>query len=214
MDYEIFTIFKNYSLEAILIASGSFLLTYLIKIPIKKKTAQLEENKRKMVNVVILFIPLCLSFVFSVLYYGITKNQWVSLLVLDSTLSSWLISLSMYAIVSRIWLVIKGIKSGNLQINPELTKQTISYIKDTLQNLNSENKNETKKLQDIVKELSTQTELRNEIANDTVQINLDKLAEINANLSNLETQKKNAEQKIESNNQAIARYNEKLYIKK
>lgn len=47
MDYEIFNIFKDYTLEVILIGLGAFLLTYLIKWPIKKATEKLDENKRK-----------------------------------------------------------------------------------------------------------------------------------------------------------------------
>ena len=208
MEYEIFNIFKNYTLEALLIGFGAFLLTYLIKLPIKKKTSTLEENKRKMVNIVIMFIPLVLSFIASVVYYGITERQWISLLVLDSTISSWLISLSLYAIVSRIWLVIKGIKSGKLQINSDLTKKTISYIKETIKTLNKENKTAEKSLEAITEKLTSLTQLRDLFCQDSSEI-----LELNNEISSLKETENEYKAQIESNTEKINTFTEKLYTK-
>ena len=208
MEYEIFNIFKNYTLEALLIGFGAFLLTYLIKLPIKKKTSTLEENKRKMVNIVIMFIPLVLSFIASVVYYGITERQWISLLVLDSTISSWLISLSLYAIVSRIWLVIKGIKSGKLQINSDLTKETISYIKETIKTLNKENKTAEKSLEAITEKLTSLTQLRDLFCQDSSEI-----LELNNEISSLKETENEYKAQIESNTENINTFTEKLYTK-
>lgn len=208
MEYEIFNIFKNYTLEALLIGFGAFLLTYLIKLPIKKKTSTLEENKRKMVNIVIMFIPLVLSFIASVVYYGITERQWISLLVLDSTISSWLISLSLYAIVSRIWLVIKGIKSGKLQINSDLTKETISYIKETIKTLNKENKTAEKSLEAITEKLTSLTQLRDLFCQGSSEI-----LELNNEISSLKETENEYKAQIESNTEKINTFTEKLYTK-
>lgn len=208
MEYEIFNIFKNYTLEALLIGFGAFLLTYLIKLPIKKKTSTLEENKRKMVNIVIMFIPLVLSFIASVVYYGITERQWISLLVLDSTISSWLISLSLYAIVSRIWLVIKGIKSGKLQINSDLTKKTISYIKETIKTLNKENKTAEKSLEAITEKLTSLTQLRDLFCQGSSEI-----LELNNEISSLKETENEYKAQIESNTEKINTFTEKLYTK-
>ena len=208
MEYEIFNIFKNYTLEALLIGFGAFLLTYLIKLPIKKKTSTLEENKRKMVNIVIMFIPLVLSFIASVVYYGITERQWISLLVLDSAISSWLISLSLYAIVSRIWLVIKGIKSGKLQINSDLTKETISYIKETIKTLNKENKIAEKSLEAITEKLTSLTQLRDLFCQDSSEI-----LELNNEISSLKETENEYKAQIESNTEKINTFTEKLYTK-
>lgn len=208
MEYEIFNIFKNYTLEALLIGFGAFLLTYLIKLPIKKKTSTLEENKRKMVNIVIMFIPLVLSFIASVVYYGITERQWISLLVLDSAISSWLISLSLYAIVSRIWLVIKGIKSGKLQINSDLTKETISYIKETIKTLNKENKTAEKTLEAITEKLTSLTQLRDLFCQGSSEI-----LELNNEISSLKETENEYKAQIESNTEKINTFTEKLYTK-
>ena len=208
MEYEIFNIFKNYTLEALLIGFGAFLLTYLIKLPIKKKTSTLEENKRKMVNIVIMFIPLVLSFIASVVYYGITERQWISLLVLDSAISSWLISLSLYAIVSRIWLVIKGIKSGKLQINSDLTKETISYIKETIKTLNKENKTAEKSLEAITEKLTSLTQLRDLFCQDSSEI-----LELNNEISSLKETENEYKAQIESNTEKINNITEKIYKK-
>ena len=208
MEYEIFNIFKNYTLEALLIGFGAFLLTYLIKLPIKKKTSTLEENKRKMINIVIMFIPLILSFIASVVYYGITERQWISLLVLDSAISSWLISLSLYAIVSRIWLVIKGIKSGKLQINSDLTKETISYIKETIKILNKENKTAEKSLETITEKLTSLTQLRDLFCQDSSEI-----LKLNNEISSLKETENEYKAQIESNTEKINTFTEKLYTK-
>ena len=130
MDLEIFEVFKNNKLEVILIGLGAFLLTYLIKWPIKKQTAKLAEEKRKMVNIIIIFIPLILSAVASVVFYGITTREWISWIVVDCSISAWLISLSLYAVVSRIAILIRGLRSGKVKLNSELTKDTIKYIKE------------------------------------------------------------------------------------
>lgn len=212
MDYEIFNIFKNYTIEALIIGFGAFLLTYLIKIPIKKKTSSLEENKRKMVNIVIMFIPLILSFIASMVYYGITQKQWISLLVLDSAVSSWLISLSLYAIVSRVWLVIKGIKSGKLQLNSELTKETVNYIKDTIKTLNKENKATEKSLATIIEKLSSLTQLRDLFSQDNTSENMTKLSDLNIEINALQETEKEYNAQIEANTKKINAYTEKLYV--
>ena len=203
MDYEIFNIFKNYTIEALIIGFGAFLLTYLIKIPIKKKTSSLEENKRKMVNIVIMFIPLVLSFIASMVYYGITQKQWVSLLVLDSAVSSWLISLSLYAIVSRVWLVIKGLRSGKLQLNSELTKETVNYIKDTIKTLNKENKTTEKSLASITEKLSSLTQLRDLFSQDNTSEDITKLSDLNIEINALQETEKEYNEQIEANTKKI-----------
>lgn len=212
MDYEIFNIFKNYTIEALIIGFGAFLLTYLIKIPIKKKTSSLEENKRKMVNIVIMFIPLVLSFIASMVYYGITQKQWVSLLVLDSAVSSWLISLSLYAIVSRVWLVIKGLRSGKLQLNSELTKETVNYIKDTIKTLNKENKTTEKSLASITEKLSSLTQLRDLFSQDNTSEDITKLSDLNIEINALQETEKEYNEQIEANTKKINAYTEKLYV--
>lgn len=211
MEYELFNIFKNYTLEAFVIGFGAFLLTYLIKFPIKKLTNNLQEDKRKMVNIVIMFVPLVISTIASVVYYGLKQQQWWSLIVLDSAVSSWILSLSIYAIVSRIVLVIKGIKSGKVKINPDLTKQTITYVKDTIKSLNKENKTAEKSLTSITKKLEGLTQIRDLLVTDTVNLDLAKIADLNLQISNLQAEEKANQTKITNNQSLISNYNARLY---
>lgn len=213
MEYEIFNIFKNYTSEAFIIAFGAFLLTYIFKFPIKKLTAKLNDDKRKMANIVIMFIPLLLTSTASVVYYGITQHQWISLMVVDSAISSWILALFIYAIVSRIVLVFKGIKSGKLKINSDLTKQTVSYIKDTVKTLNRENKTAVKSLSSITKQLTSLVEIRDLLLEDNSNLNLAKIADLNSQISELQTEEKEKQTKITNNQTLITNYNEKLYAK-
>ena len=135
MEYELLRSLKECTWQTLVIAVGAFLLTYLIKIPIKKWSSKLNEEKRRMSNSIIIFIPFVLSLIASIIYYGISKSDWFSLFVLDSAFSSWICSLSLYAIITRIWIVIKGLKSGNIKINNKLTKDTIKYIKENIKTI-------------------------------------------------------------------------------
>ena len=69
MDSELFLNISNLSWEVALIAFIVFGLTMLIKWPIKNATSKLDENKRKAVNTVIVFIPMVLSILLNGLYY-------------------------------------------------------------------------------------------------------------------------------------------------
>lgn len=213
MDYEIFNIFKDYTLEVILIGLGAFLLTYLIKWPIKKATEKLDENKRKAVNIVIIFIPLLLSVIASILYYGFAKDEWATLMVFDSAFSSWIISLSLYAIVSRIWLVIKGIASGKIKVNSELTDEAIKYIKENIKNISKQIKVDEKSLTNVVSKIEELAKLRDLLTSDTINPDMEKIADVNSQITNLETEQQKLESDIENKKNILNGYNDKLYAK-
>lgn len=213
MDYEIFNIFKDYTLEVILIGLGAFLLTYLIKWPIKKATEKLEENKRKAVNIVIIFIPLLLSIIASILYYGFAKDEWATVMVFDSAFSSWIISLSLYAIVSRIWLVIKGISSGKIEVNSELTDEAIKYIKENIKSNSKQLKVDEKSLTNIVSKIEELAKLRDLLTSDTINPDMEKIADVNSQITNLETEQQKLESDIKNKKNILNGYNDKLYAK-
>ena len=213
MDYEIFNIFKDYTLEVILIGLGAFLLTYLIKWPIKKATEKLDEKKRKAVNIVIIFIPLLLSIIASILYYGFAKDEWVTAMVFDSAFSSWIISLSLYAIVSRIWLVIKGISSGKIEVNSELTDEAIKYIKENIKSISKQLKVDEKSLTNIVSKIEELAKLRDLLTSDTINPDMEKIADVNTQITSLETEQQKLESDIENKKNILNGYNDKLYAK-
>ena len=213
MDYEIFNIFKDYTLEVILIGLGAFLLTYLIKWPIKKATEKLDENKRKAVNIVIIIIPLLLSIIASILYYGFAKDEWVTAMVFDSAFSSWIISLSLYAIVSRIWLVIKGISSGKIEVNSELTDEAIKYIKENIKSISKQLKVDEKSLTNIVSKIEELAKLSDLLTSDTINPDMEKIADVNTQITSLETEQQKLESDIENKKNILNGYNDKLYAK-
>lgn len=211
MDYEIFNVFKNYTLEVFVMAIGAFLLTYIIKLPIKKATNNLDENKRKAVNIVIMFIPLILSIIASVLFYGITNHEWISLTVLDSAISSWLLSLSIYAIVSRICIVIKGVWSGKIEINADLSTKTVKFLKSNLKEISKQLKIDEKELNQVVGKLEQVLNLKEDLTKNLSNVDLQKLTTLNSEIKLLEEKEIQLKQNINQKKQTINSYNEQLY---
>ena len=112
MEGEFLLNLKEISIQVIVISILVFALTMLIKWPIKKATAKLSENKRKAVNTVIVFIPMLLSFVLTFLYYGLFEKIWFDTVIYDTMVSSYLIAVAIYAIYTRIVILIKGMKNS------------------------------------------------------------------------------------------------------
>ena len=166
MDSEFLLNLKEISIESIIIAGIVFALTMLIKWPIKKATSKLQENKRKAVNTVIVFIPIVLSFALSVLYYGIFLKQWFSTEMLDTMTSSYFLALLVYAIFSRIVVLIKGV--GGKTADENFSKETISYIKQNIKTISKTLKTDETKLAKIVSQIENLVSIRNEICNNSL----------------------------------------------
>ena len=211
MEFELLKSLKDCTWQTLAIAFGAFLLTYLIKIPIKKWSSKLNEDKRKMLNSVIIFIPFIISFIASILYYGISQSNWISLVVFDSSLSAWICSLSLYAIVTRVWIVIKGLKSGSTKINTELTKDTINYIKENIKTISTEVKLDKKNLSTIQEKLQTLIKLREQLTQDIVNPDQIKTYEVNCEINTLQEQESNIETKIKNALNLIDGYKNQLY---
>lgn len=161
MDSEFLLNLKEISLEVIIISVLVFGLTMLIKWPIKKATAKLDENKRKAVNTVIVFIPMLLSLLLNALYFGIFKSQWFEAIVFDSMGSSYLLAVAIYAVYTRIVILIKGVKGRGQE--SDLSKETISYIKKSIKTLSKTLKIDEKELEKVVTKIEGLNNLRDEI---------------------------------------------------
>ena len=209
MEEEILTILKSYSLEVLAISLIAFVLTTFIKLPIKKLTSKLDENKRKMVNIIIIFIPLLLSFGLSSIYSGLFKKLWFSMSVLDNSLSSWLLSLSMYAIFSRIWIIINGIKSGKIKPTDKLSKEMLCEIKNEIKEASLQISNDEKTLTSILESLSKLIETRNLLASEE-NLSLEKISSINSEIKSLQEQEKNLKAEIENKQNSLAEFNTRL----
>lgn len=88
-----------------------WLLTYLVKRPIKKATALVKsEEKRKLYNKWILLIPFVLAVIVYYVYYGLTTKIWIKVdyaLILSSGFSIAVLSITIYNVFEGI----KGKKS-------------------------------------------------------------------------------------------------------
>ncbi len=187
MESEFITNLKQTSLETILIAILVFSLTMLIKWPIKKFTAKFDDNKRKAINTVIVFIPMILSLIFNGLYFGIFKSVWFDTIVFDSMTTSYLLAVSVYAVFTRIVILVKG--GITINNNDELSKETIKYIKSNITILSKALKLDEKNLTNVVSEIENLLEIRNSIIFNTSFQDLPTTEKLNNELNELEQKK-------------------------
>lgn len=125
---------NNFSLEIFLMSFLIFVATMLIKIPIKKATSKLEEAKRQCINSCIILIPLVLAFVFCVLYFLIIDKPILSLAYVSCSLSTCIMSISIYLIYSRVKIIIKGILSGKTKLTSNNIQNAVSDITNAIEN--------------------------------------------------------------------------------
>lgn len=106
---------QNFSLEFFLMSVIVFVLTLIIKIPIKKATSKLDESKRSAINSVIVLIPLLLAFLSSLIYFLILKREILTLDFVSCSLSVCVMAISLHLVISRIAKIIHGIMSGKIR---------------------------------------------------------------------------------------------------
>ena len=129
MDGEILDTIKSLSFESLCIAFVVFGLTMLVKLPIKCCTKKLVETKRKAINTTIVIIPVVLSVIISILYFGIFEATWFSVSVLETAFSAWVISLTLYAIYERVLFIVKGFLSGKSAQTSGQVEENLQFIK-------------------------------------------------------------------------------------
>lgn len=211
MESEFLLNLKEISIQVIVISILVFALTMLIKWPIKKATANLEENKRKAVNTVIVFIPMLLCFVFSMLYYGLFENKWFDIVMYDTTASSYVLAVAIYAIYSRVVILIKGTKSSQSSLQEaELSKKTISYIKQNIKTISSSLKIDQSNLEKTIIEIEKLLSIRNEIKNNSLFQDIAQAEKIETQLNELETKKQSLTESISSKQTEIENYQKSL----
>lgn len=151
MDNELLNLISEFSLETIIIASIIFVLTMIVKLPIKIITNKTNEAKRKAINSVFILIPLIFSFLITTLYYGINESVWFSINHIRVILTSWLLSLSIYNIFERGKFIV--INFFNNYDEKELVEETESEIKKLINKLN-EDKQKLKQIDKHISELT------------------------------------------------------------
>ena len=149
---------KNTSIEIIVMALIVFLLTLLIKIPIKRQTSKLVENKRKLWNSLIIPIPLLLSFIIAIGYNFIFSEQLKLDKLFDLAISIYILSITIYAIYSRVVVIIKGLKSGDISLNECITQAQEVLLSDTT-HVVTEEEQELLEVVNQIKTLATEKEM-------------------------------------------------------
>ena len=213
MDNEIIEILEYLSWKTLIIALLSFILTMIIKYPIKKFSSKLPEEKRKAVNIVIFLIPALLSFLQSLLYFGFFESNWTTFAIVDNAMSSWLISLTIYAIYERIVIIIKAIRSGKTQLNADLTKDTINFIKSNIKDLTSNLKQKEKSLDSISSKLKSLNQIKEVLENNTASLDISKISETNIEIQNILNEETSLKTQIKNIKEQINNYTNQLYSK-
>lgn len=194
MESEFIYNLKKTSLEAIIIGLLVFGFTMLIKWPIKKLTAKLDENKRKAVNTIIVFIPMILSLIFSTLYFGIFKSDWFGTSAFDCSATAYIFAVTVYAVLSRIIIVIKGTK--NSDVSQSYDKEFIKNIKTKITDFSQVLKLDEKKLIKVIDEIDRLLSIRESLVQNSNIQDISATEKLDNQIYDLETQKTNIQEAI------------------
>ncbi len=209
MDSEFLLNFKEISLQVVIISLIVFGLTMLIKWPIKKATAKLDENKRKAVNTIIVFIPIALSFILNILYFGFIQNNWFGTQVFETAGSSYLLAIAIYAVFAKIVIVFKGVK-GKSGANDDMSKQTISFIKNNIKSISHTLKMDESKLNQVVSKIEKLLSIKDELNKNVLLQDISAVEKLDDELKQLRLEESNLKQTIEDANIEIEAYQNSL----
>ena len=207
---ELWEFINNFSLDILGVSFAIFILTMFIKLPIKKATSKLSEEKRKAINSVIIVIPAILSFILTTLFSGMVNNNWFSITIIENSITSCLLSISIYILYQRIVIVIKGFISGQKSLNETNLKEAISTIKNDIKSLNLVLKNDELKLKDISKKILSLNDIKNKLESTTSLVDLNSLSETNIKIQELTEIETKLEEQIDNTRKQINEYELKL----
>ena len=207
MNDEFYLSLSDVSFEVIISSILVFSLTMLVKWPIKKYTSKLDEDKRKAVNTIIFFIPMVISFILNVFYYGIFKSSWLTVQMFEATVSTYAFSVIIYTCVSRSINIICGLKKS---IDDGKCKETISFIKYNIKVISKTLKIDEKKLSSIIAEIEKLITIKNELGVDTDKQNISSIEHLNKQIENLKQERSILEIKIDENEEQLKSYQSML----
>ena len=197
------------SLKSLIVGFAVFMLTMIIKIPIKKLTEKLTEEKRKAINSILIFIPLVLSFVANVIYEGLSTDTWMSLDLLEASFTSWILSLAFYAIFERIKIIAKGFLNGKTktqEVQQNSIKEIQLLVAEITEKLQLDEENLTILKNQISKLKSTKTNLQTNSSN----LNISELNNTNIELQTLNQNKIALEERIKEKKEQLENYNKQI----
>lgn len=214
MESEFLLNLKEISTEVIVISILVFSLTMLIKWPIKRATANLAENKRKAVNTIIVFIPMFLSFIFSLVYYGLFEKIWLDTVVYDTMASSYVVAVAIYAIYSRIVILIKGLKKDNkttdVSEDADFSKETVNFVKQNVKTISQALKVDQTNLESTIAKIEKLLSIRNEISTNTLFQDIALAEKLDNEISGLERQKEELTKSISEKQTEIDNYQQSI----
>lgn len=182
---------NNFSLEVFLMSLAIFGATMLIKIPIKRATSKLDESKRQGINTLIMLIPLLLAFVACLVYFWIADRPIVSLDYVSCSLSTCIMSITIYLIYARILVIIKSIISGKTKVTVEDVQNAVTDITETIENKQenaSETQTQKEKPNEIKDKINTLIAFKQQLENNGGIQNITALAEANDEIKRLENE--------------------------
>ena len=201
MEGELIVALKSISVEIVVMALVVFILTMIIKIPIKKFSSKFEEEKRKAFNTIIVFIPAVLSLILSILYYGIFKKTWFNIAAFELSLSVYVVALCIYAIFSRVANIINSIKSE--KVNVETLQDDMMGLNQDIEDLTAVLKQKQASVSGIVSKIEELSVLKASIENSKTQNSLVSIEDIVADIANLTSQKKSLESDIKTTEKTL-----------
>ena len=162
------------------------------KWPIQCATKKLTEAKRKAINTIIVVIPMMLSLLLNVLYYGIVKHIWLQPIVLQSVATCYLAATVIYAVWARLIIVFKGFKKDSA--TDLIAEQTAaSQVKNVVAGATQNNKVRLEALKDVGSQINKLIEARNQIVNNIALKDVANLDQIDNKLQKLNQQKQQLE---------------------
>ena len=182
---------NNFSLEIFLMSLAIFGATMLIKIPIKRATSKLEEAKRQGINTLIMLIPLVLAFIACAVYFWIVNRPILSLDYVSCSLSTCIMSITIYLIYARIAIIVKGIISGKTKVTAEDVQNAVTDITEAIENKQestSETQTTKEKLNEIKDKINVLINFKQKLENDGGVQNITALTETNNEIKHLENE--------------------------
>ena len=182
---------NNFSLEIFLMSLAIFGATMLIKIPIKHATSKLDEAKRQGINTLIMLIPLVLAFIACAVYFWIAKRPILSLDYVSCSLSTCIMSITIYLIYARIAIIVKGIISGKTKVSAEDVQNVVTDITEAIENkqeYTSDEQTTKEKLNEIKDKINTLINFKQKLENDGGVQNITALTETNNEIKHLENE--------------------------
>ncbi|MCI7002745.1 MAG: hypothetical protein MR904_00145 [Clostridia bacterium] len=144
------------------------------------------------------------------LFFGIVNDVWFSFNIVETSISSCLLAISIYAISQRIVILIKGFISGKITIKDSQVQKTISSLKENIKTLTSNINKDESALKQLSEKILCLLNIKKEIECSTDLIDLNKLSETNTQIQALTNEEIKLEEKIINAKNELNEYKLKL----